>query len=107
MDFRQYQNRAEDFSKFLSKKGRDRQLAAALGIASEAGETVNEIKKVAFFDKPLDLPKIIEEIGDTLWGLAELCSSLDISLDVCATLNLQKLADRHGDGFKPYGEQKR
>ena len=74
----------------------------ALGLAGEAGEVSNQVKKI-LRDNAGELTlerknKIIDELGDVLWYAAALASDIGISLDVIAEMNLQKLAKRASDG---------
>lgn len=80
----------------------------ALGLAGEAGEVVEQIKKI-FRDDDGDITKerldmIIKELGDTLWYIANLAHELNIPLDYIATTNIEKLSQRrnnnklHGNG---------
>ena len=69
-----------------------------LGLANETGEVVGKIKKV-FRDNggnftPQDITDIKFELGDTLWYLSQVCSTIGISLDDVAFCNIQKLKRR-------------
>lgn len=71
---------------------------AAFGVAGEAGEIIEKVKKIwrdhqGTID-PTDLQALGKEIGDCLWYLAELSTVLGLSLDDLATSNLEKLQDR-------------
>jgi len=70
----------------------------ALGLVGEAGEIANKVKKILRDDQGVcsdqKRAQLIEEMGDVLWYLAALASDLDVSLDMVATCNLQKLSDR-------------
>ena len=74
----------------------------ALGLCGEAGEVAEKIKKVIrnkrgkIDDK--DVQEIKKELGDTLWYLSEVASSLGLELEDVAISNLEKLADRHQRG---------
>lgn len=70
-----------------------------LGVAGEAGEVADYIKKVRFHDKTLDRDILIKEMGDVLWYLAALADELDISLSYVATQNILKLQKRYPNGF--------
>lgn len=79
-----------------------------LGLAGEAGEVVEKIKKLirdknGVVDEKVK-QEITEELGDVLWYLSQLATELGLSLDNIANENLQKLFSRlerdkiHGDG---------
>lgn len=80
---------------------------ASMGLAGETGEVVDELKKILYHGKPLDLDKLAKEIGDVLWYVAELCTRLHIKLEGVAQLNLEKLRLRHGSSFKNHENQNR
>ena len=71
----------------------------ALGITGESGELANMIKHVVFHNEDVPIQEAAKEIGDILWYLAALCTTLNIDLGVCAELNLAKLKHRHGRSF--------
>ena len=81
-------------------KQRDKLAEAAMGIAGEAGEVVDHIKK--YFAQGHDLPKekIKEELGDLMWYLAYTAYILCIPLDDVAVLNIEKLNKRYPAGFE-------
>ena len=70
----------------------------ALGLAGEAGEVCNKIKKIMRDQEgsPTQAQKqeIAKELGDVLWYLATLATELDSHLGCIAGGNLEKLADR-------------
>lgn len=71
----------------------------ALGLAGEAGEVANKVKKLVRGDTiSLNRDEMIGELGDVLWYLAVLAEDLGISLNVVAERNLKKLADRKARG---------
>jgi NTP pyrophosphatase (non-canonical NTP hydrolase) len=100
MDFTTYQEQA------ARTLGRDRtheqQLAnAALGLAGEAGETADLLKKHLFHDTPLDRDALVKELGDCLWYIAAFATVLDIPMDEIAARNIEKLRKRYPEGFDP------
>jgi len=100
MDFDEYQKSAMRTKGWFPQEV-EQMLAAGLGIAGEAGEIVDELKKIFFHGRALDKNRLIEEMGDELWYLALLCDALDISMDELATYNITKLEKRYPDGFCP------
>jgi len=65
----------------------------ALGLAAEAGEVANKVKKI-LRDGNFDRAAIADEIGDCLWYIAALCRDLNIDMSEVANNNLAKLRDR-------------
>lgn len=72
----------------------------ALGLAGEAGEVADEIKKVIGHGHALNKDKLKKELGDVLWYVAALCNDLGLSMGDVAQANINKLAARYPDGFK-------
>ena len=72
-------------------------LYPALGLAGEAGEVANKVKKM-LRDDNLDKNAIASEIGDVLWYAAMLSKDLNIELHDVAMKNLEKLYDRKERG---------
>ena len=70
----------------------------ALGLAGEAGEVAEQIKK-SIRDDAGELTgqrrsALAKELGDVLWYLAQLATELDLDLDEVAAGNLDKLRSR-------------
>ena len=72
---------------------------AGLGIAGEAGEVADLIKKHIHHRVPLDEAKLRKELGDVLWYLAHACSVMGWNLGDIAEENIAKLRKRYPDGF--------
>lgn len=78
-----------------------------LGLVGEAGEVANKLKKVIRGDyKDLKLgsaipeevrDKIVDELGDVLWYVAQLSIVLDTRLSTVMEQNLYKLQQRQQD----------
>jgi len=71
----------------------------ALGLAGEAGEVADTIKKAVFHRHALDADKLVKELGDVLWYLAALASKLGVGLDEVAERNIAKLRERYPEGY--------
>ena len=71
----------------------------ALGLAGEAGEVADEIKKIVGHGHALDKDKLAKEIGDVCWYIAALCNDLGINLSDVAQANIDKLWKRYPGGF--------
>jgi len=70
-----------------------------LGIAGEAGEVADEIKKLLHHDKPLDKEKLIKEMGDVHWYLEYLAATISVTTDEVLKANVAKLRLRHPNGW--------
>ena len=70
----------------------------ALGLAGEAGELCNKIKKILRDGHGPNYYDLAKEIGDVLWYVSALASDLDLDLDEIAQANLDKLMDRKERG---------
>lgn len=79
-----------------------------LGLAGEAGEVAEKIKKLMRDHGGQMTPErreaLKKELGDVLWYVAALCSEMGLAMGDVAELNIEKLRDRkdrgrlHGDG---------
>lgn len=94
-----------------------RLLHALTGLATEALEVLDIVRKHVFYGKPIDVTKLVDEFGDVNWfhalgvdALANLVGEQELNLpesfmtsgDLWALiqkLNIQKLKDRHPDKF--------
>jgi NTP pyrophosphatase (non-canonical NTP hydrolase) len=78
-------------------------LTAALGLTGEAGEFADHVKKIFFHGKPYDDDRreaMILELGDIMWYVMQACEALEVSLEEVVYDNVDKLSERHPDGFK-------
>lgn len=83
-----------------SKQRRWDQLTnATLGLAGEAGEFTDAIKKVLFHDHDLKENDLAEELGDVLFYLSWLADILGYTLEEVAQMNVDKLKRRYPEGF--------
>ena len=62
----EYQHLAEKTSG-AGKDGERRKIIAALGLAGEAGEFANMIKKITAHGHDIAAEKLAEELGDVMW----------------------------------------
>ncbi|HDK27887.1 MAG TPA: nucleotide pyrophosphohydrolase [Candidatus Atribacteria bacterium] len=78
-----------------------------MGVAGEAGELLDLIKKVEFQGHPYDHEKVIEELGDILWYLVYFMDISSVSVDDIINYNVAKLRVRYPQGFSPQDSIKR
>lgn len=74
-------------------------ICAALGIAGETGEIVDCVKKTIEYDRPLDMPKVKEEVGDLLHYIAILIDSCGWTFEEVMEGNKTKLQKRYPNGY--------
>jgi len=74
-------------------------LNAVLGLCGEAGEVADHVKKHLFHGHVLHCEKLIDELGDIQWYLAEAAWALDTLLSYVADTNIAKLIKRYPEGF--------
>lgn len=98
LDFDTYQQQARRTAR-TDLDFNTRLAVAALGLVGEAGEAADSIKKHLGQGHALDTLRILGEMGDVLWYLAELATVLDADLSAVARLNQAKLAARYRDAF--------
>jgi NTP pyrophosphatase (non-canonical NTP hydrolase) len=71
----------------------------AMGLAGEAGEVTDLLKKWVFHGHALDRMELKKELGDVLHYLSGLCTLHHFSLEEVATANIEKLMKRYPNGF--------
>ena len=79
----------------------------ATGVATEAGELLDAVKKHAIYDKRVDCENIIEELGDLEFYMEMVRSSLDISREDTLRHVRQKLGKRYAEGYSDQAAQQR
>ncbi len=81
----------------LDKK--DVLINGVMGLCGEAGEAIDIVKKHLAQGHELDREKLIGELGDIAWYLAETATVLDVDLEDVLTRNIEKLKRRYPEGF--------
>ena len=80
---------------------------ALMGLCGESGEAIDLMKKHLYQGHELDRDKLIKELGDVAWYLAEAATGLDIDLSEVMQRNLDKLHARYPQGFDAQRSQHR
>lgn len=96
MDFSEYGQAAAETAIYPSRGANIEY--PALGLAGEAGEIANQVKKIGR-DDDYEITEerrqaLIDELGDVLWYAAAMAHELDVSLADVARFNVDKLAGR-------------
>lgn len=95
MDLKEYQKKC-----LMTWQGEERLVRTFFGVAGEAGELCEKMKKHMRGDYGLEELKnrTRKEIGDVLYYLAVMAHELDFELDDIASENIAKLAKRQAEG---------
>ncbi len=81
----------------LEKK--DILINGVMGLCGEAGEAIDIVKKWLAQGHELEREKLLKELGDVAWYLAETATALETPLEDILQANLEKLKRRYPEGF--------
>jgi NTP pyrophosphatase (non-canonical NTP hydrolase) len=108
MNFDEYQTAAERTAIRGDNDTIERRYANfGMGIAGEAGEVCDLLKKVVFHGHEIDKEKLIKELGDVLWYVSTIATTANIPLAYIAEHNIAKLQRRYPDGFSEQASKER
>ena len=97
LTFEEYQRQASETA--LYPKRLQNLEYPTLGLAGEAGEVANVVKKIQrdFGGELTDeiRAKLKDELGDVLWYISACADELELTLEQIAEFNIHKLAERH------------
>lgn len=74
-------------------------LHAGVGIAGEAGELLDCLKKSWVYGKPVDYQNLQEELGDLLFYIVALANQINTDLGQLQQSNMEKLEKRYPLGY--------
>lgn len=98
MNFEEYQSEASQTA--LYPRRLSNLEYPTLGLAGEAGEVANIVKKIQRDNNGVlteeTRAKLKDELGDVLWYISACADELGLTLDEIAAYNVNKLAKRHG-----------
>lgn len=97
MTFSEYTKKA---LRTCNNTGNDKIVEGAMGMSSESGEVLDEIKKWQYQGHDLNLEQIQNEIGDVCWYMAELIDGLGLDFETILLKNIKKLKQRYPNGFE-------
>jgi NTP pyrophosphatase (non-canonical NTP hydrolase) len=83
----------------FTENKRDAKFLAAMGLAGEAGEVCDLLKKHLLHGKLLNRDELKDELGDVLWYLQHTCNTFGIPMAEVAHGNIRKLCDRYPDRY--------
>lgn len=103
----------DEFKEFVDylfqakRAGPDGLMHASIGMAGEAAEVMDHAKKNWVYGRPVDLEKVIEEMGDTIHYFTMLLIKLEEITGQTWNVgdiyrnNVEKLQKRYPNGFSP------
>ena len=95
-----YQDSADETAIYPNKG--DNLYYPALGLAGEAGEVCEKVKKIMRDQKGFiteeNVKEISKELGDVLWYISAMASEINVCLSIIAEENLEKLRSRKERG---------
>ncbi len=102
-------NEYQNLSKRTLPEGelKDKLANYGMGIAGEAAEVTDELKKVVFHGHDLDADKIKKELGDCLHYIAGIATFIGLTLEDVAYSNIKKLEKRYPSGFSEEASRNR
>jgi NTP pyrophosphatase (non-canonical NTP hydrolase) len=74
-------------------------LHCVIGASTETGELLDQLKKHVYYNKPIDVVNVKEELGDIMWYLSNLARLMNFDIEECLELNIKKLRTRYPDKY--------
>ena len=90
----------DGIGKRISTERSIRLLHGAIGLATESGELLDQLKKHVYYGKELDVTNLVEELGDLYWYLNLVIDEIGTTEDEVKRINFEKLSARYPDKFK-------
>jgi NTP pyrophosphatase (non-canonical NTP hydrolase) len=97
----------EAFKDFKPTPAQCQLLHAAIGLAGEAGELLDTVRKHVFDGQPLDRDNVKEEAGDIIFYLEALIQTMQTTVHEIITGNMEKLTKRYESGYSDKAAQER
>ena len=79
----------------------------ALGLAGEAGEVADLVKKWTMQGHIIDPVHLMKELGDVCWYIAETATAIGYDMETIMRMNIEKLKERYPNGFDAERSQNR
>lgn len=107
MTLNEFQETIERTAPLDNGKTERRLVIFGLGVAGEAGEVADLIKKHIGHGHPFDKAKLTRELGDVLWYVGAIARTVGVTLEEVAIANIEKLRARYPNGFEAARSLKR
>lgn len=92
-------NEYQELSSRTAAKHENELINYGLGIAGEAGEVADLIKKASFHGHHINKDDVKKELGDVLWYVSQLARLAGLTFEEVAQGNIDKLMKRYPEGF--------
>ena len=99
MNLKDYQEQAKRTCPSLEGGQLNDLIHMSLGIQTEAAEIADLLKKRLAYKKDIDWVNMKEEVGDTMWYIANLCNINNWNLEDILETNINKLKVRYPEKF--------
>lgn len=93
--YKEWQPGYAAYNKWDKIYSEDRKLQAIMEMVGEAGEVLQVATKANRKDTNIPREKIVDELGDTLWGLVGVMNEFNISFEELCEFNIEKLTKRN------------
>lgn len=97
----------EAFKDFTLTPSQCELLHAAIGLAGEAGELLDAVRKHVFDGQPLDRDNVTEELGDLEFYMMAAMMNVGVLRPHLQELNMAKLSKRYESGYSDKAAQER
>lgn len=95
-DYKEWQPLYAAYNKWKKiSRSEDRKLQAIMEMVGEAGEVLQIATKARRKGESISREKVLDELGDTLWGLVGVMNEFDISWSELIDFNVEKLTARN------------
>lgn len=98
MEIQEYQNKVQRTLAELESPFEDN-LHMVLGMQTEVAEIADVFKKYLAYRREIDWVNVREELGDTMWYIANICNLNDWDLREIMATNIRKLETRYPEKF--------
>lgn len=71
----------------------------SMGLAGEAGEVLEPLKKFLYHGHTMDRAKVSDELADVIWYVCALANTLEVDMGAALERNEAKLRARYPEGF--------
>ncbi len=93
--YKAWQPQWASYDKWPQKDKEARRKQAIIEMVSEAGEVLQLVQKANRKGTELPREKVLDELGDTLWGLVGVMNEFNISWSELTEFNMEKLEARN------------